>query len=157
MLRPPLRLPPPPNRLPTANSLTDFVEPNRASRDKNVIIPVEGVTKCDSMSSPVVQAFFVGRALATTLSEKLEQSVTEALSNLGRFDAEQRENLRQFADEVAARAQQQAADAYQKGTVAGEGTSAEGTSQDLQATIDNLRAEIAQVRATLQQYRASLN
>lgn len=110
------------------------------------------------MSSPVVHAFFMGRALATAIAEQAEQSMTEALSNLGRFDAEQRENLRHFTEEVMARVQQQEAAVSQ--TTPGYGfspTTGVGDAQDLQATIDNLRAEIAQVRSTLQQYRASFN
>ncbi|MEM6837537.1 MAG: DUF6825 family protein [Cyanobacteria bacterium P01_C01_bin.120] len=110
------------------------------------------------MSSPVVHAFFMGRALATAIAEQVEQSMTEAMSNLGRFDAEQRENLRNFTEDVMARVQQQEAAASQETATNGFGVTAGATSsQDLQATIDNLRAEIAQVRATLQQYRASLN
>jgi hypothetical protein len=106
------------------------------------------------MSSPIVHAFFMGRALATAISEQVEQSVTEALSNLGRFDAEQRENLRHFTDDVMARVQQQETEVSQQ-PFGGTSSTSAGTSQDLQATIDNLRAEIAQVRAALQQYRAS--
>ncbi|MGD1930279.1 MAG: DUF6825 family protein [Leptolyngbyaceae cyanobacterium] len=107
------------------------------------------------MSSPVVHAFFMGRALATAIAEQVEQSMTETLSNLGRFDAEQRESLRNFTDEVMARVQQQESAVAQDPTTTSPGAAA--SPQDLQATIDNLRAEIAQVRATLQQYRASLN
>ncbi|MGF1524689.1 MAG: DUF6825 family protein [Leptolyngbyaceae cyanobacterium] len=109
------------------------------------------------MSNPMVHAFFVGRALATALAEQLEQATTEALSNLGKFDAEQRESLRRFTDEVVARAQQQEVNAYQQTSTAAPTATPGATGQDLQATIDNLRAEIAQVRSTLQQYRASLN
>jgi hypothetical protein len=110
------------------------------------------------MSSPVVHAFFMGRALATAIAEQAEQAMTESLSNLGRFDAEQREHLRNFTEDVMARVQQQESAAAQdmagNGSVAASGIVG---SQDLQATIDNLRAEIAQVRSTLQQYRASLH
>ncbi|MBE7380175.1 MAG: hypothetical protein F6J95_002045 [Leptolyngbya sp. SIO1E4] len=109
------------------------------------------------MSDPMVHAFFVGRALAATVAERFEQTMTEALSNLGKFDAEQRENLRQFADEVVARAQQQEAEVSQDYADSGSPLTQTATPQDLQATIDNLRAEIAQVRSSLQQYRASLN
>ena len=105
----------------------------------------------------MVHAFFVGRALASAIAEQLEQTATEALSNLGKFDAEQRENLRRFTDEVVARAQQQEAEAVQQASASGSSVASGATPQDLQATIDNLRAEIAQVRSTLQQYRASLN
>ncbi|HEY9888295.1 MAG TPA: hypothetical protein V6D02_07835 [Candidatus Obscuribacterales bacterium] len=109
------------------------------------------------MSSPL-HAFFMGRALATAIAEQLEQTLTETMSNLGRFDAEQRETLRHFTDEVMARVQQQEATVTQEMATGGFASpGATASPQDLQATIDNLRAEIAQVRATLQQYRASLN
>ncbi len=118
----------------------------------------KGVTKCDIMSSPVVHAFFVGRALAAAIAEQAEQAMTETLSNVGRFDAEQRENLRNFTEDVMARVQQQEASVSQEAEGGGVGsTSGASSTQDLQATIDNLRAEIAQVRSSLQQYRASLN
>ena len=101
----------------------------------------------------MVHAFFIGRALASAIGEQVENLVTDGLSNLGKFDAEQRENLRQFTEEVLARAEREEAEAMQGRASAT--TSAEGQPQDLQATIDNLRAEIAQVRAALQQYRTS--
>lgn len=118
-----------------------------------------GVTKCDVMSNPMVHAFFVGRALASLASEQAEQAFTNALSTLGRFDAEQRENLRRFAEEVMERAQQEEVAAMQNRSEPSTpgGPAPVGQPQDLQATIDTLRAEIAQVRSTLQQYRASLN
>lgn len=103
----------------------------------------------------MVHSFFVGRALAAVVAERLEQTMTEVLSDLGRFDAEQRENLRRFTDEVSVRAQQQESEAYADtagGTTPGEAN----VSQDLQATVDNLRAEIAQVRSALQRYRSPL-
>lgn len=102
------------------------------------------------MSSPVLHAFFVGRALADAVNERAEQLLTDGLSLAGKFDAEQREHLRQFATEVLARAQQAEAEA---GAVGTPGAPAVGS--DLQATIDTLRAEIAQVRVALQQYRST--
>jgi len=102
------------------------------------------------MSSPMLHAFFVGRALAEAVNEQAEHLVTDSLSWLGRFDAEQRERLRQFTEEVLARAQQAEGAAAPSG--AGTATSGEAT-VDLQATIDTLRAEVAQVRVALQQYR----
>jgi hypothetical protein len=111
------------------------------------------------MSSPVLHAFFVGRALAEAVNERAEQLLTDSLSWLGKFDAEQREYLRQFTEEVMARAQQAEAKAAQANpgvatsSYGGFGEGAE--TEDLQATIDTLRAEIAQVRVALQQYRAT--
>lgn len=99
----------------------------------------------------MVHAFFVGRALASAVSEQAERVMTDTLSNLGKFDAEQRDVLRRFADDVIARAQHEQAVAQSAPTA----TAAGGPAPDLQATIDALRAEIAQVRAVLQQYRVS--
>ncbi|HIK43597.1 MAG TPA: hypothetical protein IGR64_01795 [Leptolyngbyaceae cyanobacterium M65_K2018_010] len=107
------------------------------------------------MSSPVLHAFFVGRALAETVSDRAERFLTASLSWLGQFDAEQRESLRQFTEEVMARAQQAEAEAG-PATSGASGFTAGGTqTEDLQATIDTLRAEIAQVRVALQQYRSA--
>mgnify|MGYP001792805264 CR=1 FL=1 len=100
----------------------------------------------------MVHAFFVGRALAAAVSEQAEQVMTDALSNLGKFDAEQRDSLRRFADDVIARAQHEEATAQ---TTAASTASTGEPLPDLQATIDALRAEVAQVRAALQHYRAS--
>ena len=58
------------------------------------------------MSSPMLHAFFVGRALAETVNQRAEHLLTDSLAWLGQFDAEQREHLRQLTEEVLARAQQ---------------------------------------------------
>ena len=100
------------------------------------------------MSNPTLQAFFLGRALATAIGEKLEEAITTGMSGVGRFDAEQREWLHRFVEDVFEQAQASQQD------VSAEANGA-SSSEDLQATIDNLRAEIAQVRVALQQYRSS--
>ncbi|MEA5571716.1 DUF6825 family protein [Calothrix sp. UHCC 0171] len=105
------------------------------------------------MTSPFVQAFFVGRAVAEVLSDRLEHAVTDVLSELGKFDAEAREQMRQFTDEVIERANRAS-----EAAGAGVGMSDVGTgseSVDTQATIDDLRAEIATLRAEMQRYRTS--
>ncbi|WP_193194422.1 DUF6825 family protein [Nostoc sp. MG11] len=104
------------------------------------------------MSNPLVQAFFVGRAVAEVINERLEVALTDALSDLGKFDAEAREQLRQFTDEVLERANRaaEAANAGQTTTSTGQPSS---TSVDLQADIDELRAEIALLRTELQHHR----
>ncbi len=107
----------------------------------------------------MLQAFFVGRALAAAVSERAEHLMSDGLSQLGKFDAEQRENFRQFTEEVMARAEQErtAAGVAESSSSSSPAASAGASdnSEDLQATIDNLRAEIAQARAALQQYRQS--
>jgi hypothetical protein len=104
------------------------------------------------MSNPLVQAFFVGRAVAEVVNERLEVALTDALSELGKFDAEAREQLRQFTDEVIERANRAAEAAN-----VGQATTSSGQpgSDDVQATVDELRAEIALLRTELQKYRSS--
>jgi predicted RNase H-like nuclease (RuvC/YqgF family) len=98
------------------------------------------------MSNPVLRAFFYGRALAEVLNEKAEEAFTNALSELGKFDAEQRERLRQVMEEVRLRAEQEAA---KEGATTGT-----ESSPDLQEEIDELRAEIARLRAELKTFRS---
>lgn len=106
------------------------------------------------MNNHVIHAFFVGRALAQAINEQVEEALTNALSDLGKFDAEQRERLRQFTLEVMERAEREA-----EAAVAGRTTTAivpHGSQPlDLQVTIDELRAEVARLRAELQRYRSS--
>ncbi|MEB3164311.1 MAG: hypothetical protein VKK80_13870 [Prochlorothrix sp.] len=104
------------------------------------------------MTNPVLHAFFVGRALAQGIGEQVERNLTDALSELGKFDAENRERIREFTEQVMARAQ------AEEGTVASApASSASGdpkvSEADLQELLDNLRAEIAQLRTKLQEYR----
>ena len=101
------------------------------------------------MSNPVLHAFFLGRAFAEVLSEKIEENFTNALSELSKFDAEQREQLRQFIEEVQTRAK---VDVVQGDLI--KTTASEDSHIDLQETIDNLRAEIARLKAELKIYRA---
>jgi hypothetical protein len=103
------------------------------------------------MSNPLVHAFFVGRAIAEALGEQVENTVTNALSDLGKFDAEQRERLRQFTDEVLERANRAEAMSTQGRSTAI--VPVNSKSEDLQAMIDDLRAETAHLRTELQRYR----
>ena len=106
------------------------------------------------MSNPVVDAFFLGRAVAEVLGEKLEDAYTNAMSEIGKFDAEQRENLREFIEEVQTRAQQ-AAGNNNSATNAPSSSYSSSTSpsEDLQEMLDQLRAEIASLRAEIKKYR----
>lgn len=103
------------------------------------------------MTNPLIRAFFLGRATAEVLYEELEHQLTDTLSNVGKFDAEQREKLRQFTNQVMERADSEAARSPQGYSPT---SSAASTSADLQETIDELRAEIAQLRSALQNYRS---
>ncbi|MGB5960840.1 MAG: DUF6825 family protein [Coleofasciculaceae cyanobacterium] len=106
------------------------------------------------MSNSVIHAFFVGRAVAQAINEQVEDALTNALSELGKFDAEQRERLRQFTEDVMARAAREAEINGQGRTTTTTTTTTGFTAPtDVQANIDDLRAEIARLRAELQNYR----
>jgi uncharacterized protein YicC (UPF0701 family) len=104
------------------------------------------------MTNPLINAFFLGRATAEVLAEELEHGLTNVMSNVGKFDAEQRERLRQFTQQVVTRAEAEASSATEThGTTST--TASTANSSDVQEIIDELRAEIAQLRAALQDYR----
>jgi uncharacterized small protein (DUF1192 family) len=90
-------------------------------------------------------SFFIGRALAQAMTDKFSETLTIGLSELGKFDAEQREKLKAFTQEVLARAERENGN--------GHNSSSTAATPDLQETIDDLRAEIARLRAELQRYR----
>ena len=102
------------------------------------------------MSNPVLNSFFVGRALAQSLNDKLGETLTYTLSELGKVNAEQGEKLRQFAQEVIDRAARETSSAGGNTTT----VSSTGQSIDVQETIDELRAEIARLRAEIQRHRS---
>lgn len=109
------------------------------------------------MTTPLTHAFFLGRATAEVLSQEIGTAATSLLSEVGKFDAEQRQRLREFTTQVMERASQAEAEASQNVTnpdasARGSATSA-NNSIDLQATLDQLRAEIARLRFELQQHR----
>lgn len=104
------------------------------------------------MSNPITEAFFFGKALAEVLTEKVEDTLTNTLSEFGKFDAETRERLRQFAEEVRLRAEiakQRSENNNTSTTITVEADS----SVDLQELLDELRAEIARLKAELNKYR----
>lgn len=91
-----------------------------------------------------------GRVAAEILTEKANQAATELLSELGKLDAERREAMREFIDEVNTRANTVQSNTSQSNTAQSSNSPSES---DLQATIDDLRAEIAATRNELQRYR----
>ena len=125
-------------------------------------------------NNPVTNAFFFGRALAEVMSEKMEESFTNAMSDLGKFDAEQRENLRQFMEEVQLRAETASTatttTTYPPTTNNRQGSNgavrtttptytsinidtSSTNSEDLQTMLDRLRAEIATLRSEVNKHR----
>jgi len=106
------------------------------------------------MNNPLVHAFFIGRALAESIAQQAESTLSNALSDLGKFDAEQRERLRQFTEQVLEKARMEEEAALQnRPTTPGVGVTPDGSGSDLQTLVDELRAEIAELRTELQRYR----
>lgn len=107
------------------------------------------------MSSPLDQALVYGRVFAEVLTEKVEATVTDVLSDLGKFDAERNQWFREFSEEFQARS----AKAMENGgSSPSSGSkpitiSIDDETPDLQEVIDNLRAEIASLKAELREYR----
>ena len=62
--------------------------------------------KEEAESREVLDAFFVGKALAETLLERAGEAVSEALSAVGRAEAERDEAIRQFQDDVVNKARE---------------------------------------------------
>ena len=102
------------------------------------------------MTPSWTKTLIFGRVAAEILTEKANQAATELLSELGKLDAERREAMREFIDEVNIRANTVQSKASQSNTAQSRNSPSES---DLQATIDDLRAEIAATRNELQRYR----
>ena len=111
----------------------------------------------NNQNNPLVKAFFLGRAVAELVGENVEKVATDVLSELGKFDAEQRINIRNFVEQVNSRADAAMAVTSQAATTPDTPSAPQSSTSDLQATIDDLRAEIAEARTELQRYRNSLN
>ncbi|XP_015892283.3 uncharacterized protein At4g13200, chloroplastic [Ziziphus jujuba] len=58
----------------------------------------------DSESRSVLDAFFLGKALAEALNERVESAVGELLSTIGRLQSEQQKQVLDFQEEVLERA-----------------------------------------------------
>lgn len=104
------------------------------------------------MSNPVIQALAYGRAFAEVIKEKVEDEITDILSAVGKFDAENNQWFKDFTYEVQTRAEKEASTTPGNGKPVTISIDDENPS-DLQETIDNLRAEIASLKAALKQYR----
>ncbi|HIK37235.1 MAG: hypothetical protein NZ901_04565 [Geminocystis sp.] len=102
------------------------------------------------MSNSLEEVLFVIRALAEVLGERLEDTLTEILSEIGKFDAETRQRLQEFVEEVKIRAQRAKQATYNPKTTI---TVEANKSVDLQELLDELRAEIARLKAELNNYR----
>ncbi|KAL3604742.1 hypothetical protein D5086_005601 [Populus alba] len=63
-----------------------------------------GSASGDSDSRSVLDAFFLGKAVAEALNERVESAVGEFLSTIGRLQAEQQKQIQDFQEDVLGRA-----------------------------------------------------
>lgn len=70
-----------------------------------------GMTRADETetteSREVLDAFFVGKALAETLLERAGGALSDVLGEVAKFDAERREDVRQFQEDVLGKAREE--------------------------------------------------
>ena len=102
------------------------------------------------MSNPINEAYFIGKAITEIVGEKIEDNLTNVLSDLGKFDAETRQRLQEFAQEVQERAK-----INQKNPDVGSETVTvkADITVDPQELLDELRHEIARAKTQLTSYR----
>lgn len=68
----------------------------------------------DTESKEVLEAFFLGKALAEAVTERMGTVVGEFLSDVGRWQAEQQKQVRDFQEEVQERARKAKVKALQE-------------------------------------------
>jgi Sec-independent protein translocase protein TatA len=105
------------------------------------------------MSDPIKDVFLFGKAFTEVMSEKVEDKLTNLLSDIGKFDAETRQSLQEFAEEVKLRAEREKNQRVNTNTTI---TVSADDSVDLQELLDELRAEIAHLKSELNNYRQKL-
>lgn len=66
-----------------------------------------GVVVEDKESREVLDAFFIGKALAETLLERAGGLFADTLGEIAKFDAERREEIREFQDDVMGKAREE--------------------------------------------------
>ncbi|KAF5746335.1 hypothetical protein HS088_TW06G00506 [Tripterygium wilfordii] len=76
----------------------------KQARYEEARLILQRVLQGDSDSKGVLDAFFLGKALAEALTERIESTVGEFFSTVGRLQAEQQKQVQDFQEEVLERA-----------------------------------------------------
>jgi hypothetical protein len=112
-------------------------------------------------SFDLLEAFFIGRALAETINERLGTLAADTFAEIGKLEAEIRRSISEFESEVVERGRREmmstiipdgmspSAPRSSGGMVENE----EFVPADLGEAVDDLRAEIAATRALIQQIK----
>lgn len=113
-------------------------------------------------SFDLLEAFFIGRALAETINERLGTLAADTFAEISKLEAEIRQSISEFETEVVERGRRE-----MMSTIIPDGTgpstsmssggvqveNEEFVPADLGEAVDNLRAEIAATRALVQQIK----
>lgn len=67
-----------------------------AQNDRNYCLKHEEYNCTENESKQVLDAFFLGKAFAEALNERIESTVGEVLSTVGRLQAEQQKQIQEF-------------------------------------------------------------
>lgn len=96
----------------------------------------------ESESRSVLDAFFLGKALAEALNERIESAVGEFLSTIGRLQAEQQKQVQDFQDDVLERARRAKEKAAREAMEAQGLISKSTTTTDTSAGTDEVTAVV---------------
>ncbi|XP_024397990.1 uncharacterized protein [Physcomitrium patens] len=91
----------------------------------------------DPESKQLLDAFFLGKALAETVSERIGSLVGELLSDVGQRQAEQQRQIREFQNEVQERAKSASRKAAQKALATDNTVSVAAATQVSPVTYDD--------------------
>ncbi|CAL9225052.1 unnamed protein product [Arabidopsis halleri] len=80
------------------------VEARRRSTSLRCSKGTHGSDSGENENRSVLDAFFLGKALAEVINEKIESTVGEVLGTIGRFQAEQQKQVQEIQEEVLERA-----------------------------------------------------
>ena len=102
------------------------------------------------MSNPINEVYSIGKAITEVVGEKIEDNLTNVLSDLGKFDAETKEKFQELTQEIKARAEINKQNSnINSDTI----TVKADVTVDTQELLDELRHEIARLKAQLTSYR----
>ncbi|KAL3147919.1 hypothetical protein ABBQ32_002629 [Trebouxia sp. C0010 RCD-2024] len=165
---------------------TRLIRTTRPSRTKiarcSVSVRARSSGQRDS-NKAVLEAFFLGRAFAEAINDRLGAALGDLLSEFGKADAERRQFWKEFEAEVQDRASAALSKATQSSkytqrqlpenatlprtttgapigpvpTRRGQQQTSSASQRLLQESVDDVRAEVAAARSELQRFRSTRN
>lgn len=97
----------------------------------------------DNDSKTILDAFFLGKALAESVNERIESAVGEFLSAVGRLQAEQQKQVQDFQEEVLERAKK-AKERAAREAMEAQGIIPKSTSTNIPPVTNGVASEITQ-------------